>query len=235
MADRLADEGARKEYSDNENVEILVRLKLTGGKLSKMTQSLAYKAIRERTVQNGRHLRKRSAKMIDMVQNHVEEVLGEIPTEERIWKSIRNKDLSRQAQYYLWMTAHDAYCIGTHWLKLNYTEELQQRSECVHCHGKIEDMGHILSRCETPGQEQIWQLAKDLWEKTGRAWTQPWIGNIIGCTISRMSESKNEKDPGGKRLWRIIVSESAYLIWKLRCERVIQNGNTAFSIQEVNN
>ncbi|KAL4255512.1 hypothetical protein AB1N83_014246 [Pleurotus pulmonarius] len=234
-ADRLADEGARKEYGDEGNEEIPVGLKLTGAKLSKMTQSLAYKAIRERAMQNGRHQRERTTKMIDIVQNHVEEVLGEIPTEERIWKAIRNRDMSRQARYYLWMTAHDAYCIGTHWLKPNYPEELQQRSECAHCYGKIEDMGHILTSCETPGQEQVWQLAKDLWEKTGRTWIQPWIGNIIGCALSKASEGKNKTDPGGKRLWRIIISESAYLIWKLRCERVIQNGNTVFSIQEVNN
>ncbi|KAF9495500.1 hypothetical protein BDN71DRAFT_1391246, partial [Pleurotus eryngii] len=36
-------------------------------------------------------------------------------------------------------------------------------------------------------------------------------------------------------LWRILVSKSAYLIWKLRYKRVIQNENTPFSIQEVNN
>lgn len=29
------------------------------------------------------------------------------------------------------------------------------------------------------------------------------------------------------------MSESVYLIWKLRCERVIQKENTPFSIQEV--
>ncbi|KAF9494932.1 hypothetical protein BDN71DRAFT_1392542 [Pleurotus eryngii] len=234
-ADILADEGARKEHGNDENIEIHQSLRLTGAKLSKITQSLAYKAIRERNLQTERYQRKRTADMVDTVQNHVEEALGEIPTEERIWKSIRNKDLSRQARYYLWMTAHDAYCIGTHWLKPNYTEELQRRSECLHCHGAIEDMGHILSRCETPGQEQIWQLTKDLWEKTGRTWTQPWIGNIIACALSKTSENKKERDPGGNRLWRIIVSESVYLIWKLRCERVIQNENTVFSIQEVSN
>ncbi|KAF7419654.1 hypothetical protein PC9H_002246 [Pleurotus ostreatus] len=213
-ADRLADEGAKKPLNERDemNEEIPARVKLTGAKLSKMTQSLAYKAIREIALQaTMRKNRERTAKMIDTIQNHVEEVTEETPTEERIWKAIRNNDFSRQIRYYLWMVAHDAYCIGT----LN--------------------MSHILSRCETPGQEQIWELAKELWTKTGRTWTQPWIGNIIACALTKTNKEKGERDPGGDRLWRILISESAYLIWKLRCERVIQNENASFTTQEVTN
>ncbi|KAF9487810.1 hypothetical protein BDN71DRAFT_1363744, partial [Pleurotus eryngii] len=40
---------------------------------------------------------------------------------------------------------------------------------------------------------------------------------------------------GKARLWRILVSESAHLIWKLRCERVIANENRLFTSQEVGN
>ncbi|KDQ33712.1 hypothetical protein PLEOSDRAFT_1031451 [Pleurotus ostreatus PC15] len=235
-ADKLADEGARKEPNDpDEEENIAGEVRLTGARLSNLTQSLAYKAIREIALKKEKHQRERSKKMIDIIQNHVEEALGEIPTEERIWRSIRHKDISRQARYYLWMAAHDAYRIGTHWLKPNYKDEIQQRSECVHCNGVIEDMSHILSRCETPGQEEVWTLAKKLWEKTGRTWSQPWIGNVIACALTKASADKKERDPGGNRLWRILISESAYLIWKLRCERVIQNGNTPYSTQEVNN
>ncbi|OSX61808.1 hypothetical protein POSPLADRAFT_1145393, partial [Postia placenta MAD-698-R-SB12] len=32
---------------------------------------------------------------------------------------------------------------------------------------------------------------------------------------------------GTIRLWRILISESVYLVWKLRNERVIQHGNVA--------
>ncbi|THU82291.1 hypothetical protein K435DRAFT_620544, partial [Dendrothele bispora CBS 962.96] len=42
-----------------------------------------------------------------------------------------------------------------------------------------------------------------------------------------------KRNTGAERLWRILTAESAYLIWKLRCERVIQNENTAFSEQEI--
>ena len=39
--------GARKADSDNFELEIELTLRITGAKLSKMTQALAYKAIRE--------------------------------------------------------------------------------------------------------------------------------------------------------------------------------------------
>jgi ribonuclease HI len=41
-------------------------------------------------------------------------------------------------------------------------------------------------------------------------------------------------DKGTTRLFRIIVSESAHLIWRLRNERVIQEKNPA-SVQEIQN
>ncbi|KAF9490617.1 hypothetical protein BDN71DRAFT_1484416 [Pleurotus eryngii] len=196
------------------NEEIPVKLRLTGAKLSKMTQSLAYKAIREKaleaTIQKNR---KRTLTMIDAIQNHIEEVIEETPTEERIWKAakshtpIKNNNFSRQIKYYLWMVAHDTYCIGMHWLKPNYSEELRKRSKCPHCNGTIEDISHIL---------------------TGRMWTQPWIGNVIAFALTKTSKKKEKCDPGGDRLWRILISESAYL-------RVIQNENTLFTTQEVNN
>ncbi|KAF9487573.1 hypothetical protein BDN71DRAFT_1404525 [Pleurotus eryngii] len=237
-ADKLTDSGARKPRDEalQINEEIPMAQHLTGAKLSKMTQSLAYRAIREINLKAAEQKnRKRTAEMMDAIQNQVEEITKETPTEERIWGATKNKDFSRQIRYYLWMVAHDTYRIGTHWLQANYSEELQKRSECPHCNGKIEDMGHILSRCETPGQEQVWDLAKEMWTKTGREWTQPWISNIVACALTKTNREKKDRDPGGDRLWRILVSESAYLIWKLQCERVIQNENTPFTTQEVNN
>ncbi|KAJ7661175.1 hypothetical protein B0H17DRAFT_953751 [Mycena rosella] len=41
-------------------------------------------------------------------------------------------------------------------------------------------------------------------------------------------------DVGTTRLFRILVSESAFLIWRLRCERVIQEKDLA-SAREIHN
>jgi ribonuclease HI len=59
-----------------------------------------------------------------------------------------------------------------------------------------------------------WNLASELWQlKTGSD-LRPTFGEIMACgTIGKVST-------GISRLFRIVVSESAHLIWKLRNERV---------------
>ncbi|KAH9835471.1 uncharacterized protein C8Q71DRAFT_837434 [Rhodofomes roseus] len=41
----------------------------------------------------------------------------------------------------------------------------------------------------------------------------------LGCR--KWSYNDKKQNHGATRLWRILISESAFLIWKLRCERVI--------------
>ncbi|KAJ7336104.1 hypothetical protein DFH08DRAFT_965009 [Mycena albidolilacea] len=108
-ADRMADEGARKDAPDEVNMEIPPELKLTGAKLSAMTQSLAYKAIRERKMKKKLKKRERTKANMERAKAEAEDNYGFIPTEEKIWKSFQSKDLSKQCQYFLWMIAHDAY------------------------------------------------------------------------------------------------------------------------------
>jgi hypothetical protein len=75
-------------------------------------------------------------------------------------------------------------------------------------------------------------MAQALWEKRGTEWPHISLGLILGCR--QVTFPKNEEDiqangedysAGASRLFRIIVSESAHLIWLLRNERVIQHNN----------
>ncbi|KAJ7838234.1 hypothetical protein B0H14DRAFT_2361853, partial [Mycena olivaceomarginata] len=79
-----------------------------------------------------------------------------------------------------------------------------------------ESMQHILTQCDAPGQEIVWDLASELWRmKTGED-LRPALSQIMTCgPISK-------KDEGTSRLFRIVVSESAHLIWRLRNEQLIQ-------------
>ena len=117
-----------------------------------MTQSLAYKGIRQKKLQMDLHHQEATAKIIDQVQDKAEEVSGKRPSKDRIWMAIWHKDFSRYARYFLWMATHDAYQISNYWLKENFREEIQNRSECVHC-CVSETMNHILTQCITPGQK----------------------------------------------------------------------------------
>ncbi|PPR07433.1 hypothetical protein CVT24_007228 [Panaeolus cyanescens] len=48
-------------------------------------------------------------------------------------------------------------------------------------------------------------------------WNAPSLGDILSCGWA--SKHKNTQEEKGKqRLWTIVISESAYLIWKIRCE-----------------
>jgi len=50
-------------------------------------------------------------------------------------------------------------------------------------------------------------------------------GAILGCCLTDFKKNTGKTDKGLNRLFRIIVSESMYMIWKIRCERTITWGN----------
>ena len=60
-------------------------------------------------------------------------------------------------------------------------------------------------------------------------------GNIICCSLTEFKTEDGKRILGANHLWRILVSESAHLIWKLRCKRVKRNENTPFTEEEIRN
>ncbi|KAL4255818.1 hypothetical protein AB1N83_014347 [Pleurotus pulmonarius] len=210
-------------------------LRLTGAKLQKLTQALAYKGIRTQILKKNKHKRRRTETVISMIQNHIEDSTGKAPDEKSIWKATRHPEFSRQIRYFMWMAIHDAFKIGEYWINNTSDEEYQKRGRCPHCDEAIETMEHILTKCETPGQREIWNLAGRMWQQKTGSWRQPWIGDILGCGTRQAGKNDKQDKTGEARLWKILISESAHLIWKLRCERVISNENRPFTSREVEN
>ncbi|THU83229.1 hypothetical protein K435DRAFT_689910, partial [Dendrothele bispora CBS 962.96] len=163
---KKATEMARKALERNKaspiHLSVTPTLLVTGAKLSTMTQALAYKAIKQwkATVATRQRTNRNILNIKDTTQQHFDY----IPTEEKIWKSIRHKDIERKTRYFLWMAIHDAYMTGTHWLRPNFKPELQERAYCPHC-DEVEDLNHILTKCNTPGQKTVWDMAEKLWER----------------------------------------------------------------------
>lgn len=86
-------------------------------------------------------------------------------------------------------------------------------------------MDHILTKCLIPEQNLIWKLAEALWKGKGYSWPEVRnIGSVLRCSLADFKSGDEERDPGANRLYRILVSESAHLIWRLRCTRVIELG-----------
>lgn len=106
----------------------------------------------------------------------VEDISGEIPTESKIWKSTKHKDVTRSIRYFLWMLLHDGYKVGRYWDKIPNLDALGTCSKC----GVKESMEHILTRCDAPGQREVWELVSELWVmKTGEELAVPTIGQIM--------------------------------------------------------
>jgi hypothetical protein len=82
-------------------------------------------------------------------------------------------------------------------------------------------MEHILLECSAPGQVEAWRVAKRVWQQKHETWPRLTYGTILGSSMAKFKGNKN--DSGLSRLYRIIITETAYLIWKLRCERRIRN------------
>jgi hypothetical protein len=100
-----------------------------------------------------------------------------------------------------------------------------------------------MTECPNETRTTIWNLAENLWPEKYGEWPQITIGTIMGCgNINALPNNRQENDPqeeqqekgkkGAMRLLRILISESAHLIWVLRCDRTI-NG-TKHSEQSIN-
>ncbi|KZT17994.1 hypothetical protein NEOLEDRAFT_1081388, partial [Neolentinus lepideus HHB14362 ss-1] len=92
-----------------------------------------------------------------------------------------------------------------------------------------------LIECSAPGQKEIWHAAEAFWRQKHRNWRPPSLGLILGCALIQHKTQAGKSLPGTDRLYRIIMSQSAFLIWKLRCERVIQNDGAHHNTQEIRN
>ena len=96
-------------------------------------------------------------------------------------------------------------------------------------------MDHILLRCRTGVCEQAWSLADNVWARRSTTVIPKTLGTILGCTLATFT-TNGRTDKGKGRLFRILVSETAYLVWRLRNERRIQQEDRlAQSESEVRN
>jgi ribonuclease HI/exonuclease III len=231
-----ADEMARKaiEKTDQDPIDMSIppNLQLTGAKIAGLSQKLAQKGIREIKEKNleDRH---QTATNIDIIKDDIEEKSAYRPATSTIWTSIRNKDLSPSFRYFAWMAIHDAYMMGQNWLRDNYTQEQKDRAMCQYC-GALETMDHVLLRCNEPDREAIWRVAEKLWEeKVGPGtWEEPTLGTILGCALVTFPNLDHKKQKGAERLYRILISETAHMRWRIRCRKRMEGKIVSAEVAE---
>lgn len=226
-SDALAKEGTRKETADEIMLEIPERFDLQGVKLATLTQAIAYKGIQE----SQRILQRETMRQnLEKVREDITEQTRMLETNETIWTHIRRNLIWTKIQQFFYKTTHGTQKIGWYWMRIL---DLEERCYCKSCRAD-ETMDHLLTNCEHPTTKKIWIKAKELWPHHEDTWPRISLGSIIGYnTLSietlqkRKDETGKEKltkiyDPGAMQLLRILISEAAYLIWTLQCERTIQ-------------
>jgi len=215
----LLNEGIGLGNETGTEIEVNPETIISGAKLSKLTQATAYRIIR--SLKMRKYSKRRQTKMnVERIIQDVKQTLQITLEEKNLWNGIRNNDLNRTTRVFLWMTIHDAYMIGENWLRPGFALEYQERSMCQVCQ-TTETMDHILTKCKANGQAQVWKLAQKLWFKKDKTDLAINLGTILASPCT-MIKGNREKRHGTNRLYRIIMSESAHLIWKVGCERVIQ-------------
>lgn len=214
-ADEKAGEGAKKDIFDDLPLQTHPSFTLTGAKLATLTQALAYRGIRELKPTPPREATSRT---IEMARQSIKANTNRLRPDKIIWKSIRSPDISRPIQDFMWKCLHNAHRVGTFW---SYIPDCEDRILCTNCEEE-ENMEHILCKCKAPGRELVWNLTERLWRRKLNSWKPITLGTILGAFATGFGKDALPKKSGPDRLYRILISEAAYLIWKLRCERVIQ-------------
>ena len=218
MALEKAKDGIREAITTFPDLTMPGNFEVKGAKLSMMTQALLYQGIMERKAKPSR---RGTVIGLDMARHAVQEVSGYLPTDQKIWLSLKNQDIAKNTRAYLWKCIHNAHRCGAFWLKIPGYE---QRATCHIC-GCDESMEHIITECHASGQVTVWKLVCTLFNKKGIPHnTTPSFGQVLGCGLVNLHNQKGKSQEGHSRLYTIVISESAYLIWRLRCEWKFERG-----------
>ncbi|KAI0831075.1 hypothetical protein BC628DRAFT_1311542 [Trametes gibbosa] len=230
-ADQCAGEGARKPPTEALDLSPPAALRLSGARLGMTTQKIAYRAIRNRKNTSCAQ-RPAAVTTLAVIAEDLAEVCDYQVTDRAIWLSLRKKDITREARQFLWKLVQDAFMVGRHWLRPSMPDLLKERATCTKCL-EVESLDHILFRCEARGREKITSLLRKTWENTGVAFPGLRWGTAVGAGCVIFKSSNDARLTLTERLWTILATESLYLIWKLRCERVIQKDGRDFSNAEI--
>ncbi|KAI0345610.1 hypothetical protein BDW22DRAFT_1313007, partial [Trametopsis cervina] len=212
----LAALGAQAECIDTRPPYTISRFLPSGAKISALFQTLLYKGIYD--MAHSLHPpRRHTEQHLTLTKAAVKAHTGLTPTSPAIWAALRSRTNDRRVQVFLWKLLHHGYRCGEWWTHITGFED---RARCPHCDTQ-DSMTHILTACTANGQSLVWSLVRALMARKPTAIPAITIGSITGINLIHLHDTNERPLPGSSRLLHIAVAESAYLIWKLRCERVV--------------
>ncbi|THU78020.1 hypothetical protein K435DRAFT_590752, partial [Dendrothele bispora CBS 962.96] len=173
-AEALAKDGVNKENADQIDLSKAPQPPICGAKLSTLTQSLATKGVR---ASQALKPRKTTEKITGLVQQAILNQSGNLPEKDSIWRAIKTKNYTRRERNFLFLAMHGAQRIGKYWTNIPGYED---RAICNHCN-EIEDMEHILFKCNRPNQCNIWEEAAKMWPNSYGHFPVDSLGLVLGC------------------------------------------------------
>ncbi|EJD41573.1 hypothetical protein AURDEDRAFT_68784 [Auricularia subglabra TFB-10046 SS5] len=193
---------------------------IPGLKAKNIKQRTALRAIKLAKVKTAPQ-RRATERGLSQIKSHVRAARGTAPCDEDIWGAMRDKDTSRNVKNFQWKGVHGAHKVGKYFSGM--PAPWSDYAVCPSC-GEMEAMEHILTECPDSAQETIWGLAGDLLGNK-IVWEKPKIGQIWGSAFADFRDENNTPHLGSNRAYKIVVSESAFLAWKIRCEKRIEHAD----------
>ncbi|KAI0653304.1 hypothetical protein C8Q70DRAFT_928014, partial [Cubamyces menziesii] len=218
-ADRLAAEGAEldRPYLPNRTPTCTEYLK-DGAELCTLTQKLAYKGIR--IAKGGKEpLTTKTAERLARVTRAVESHDGSLNSVEALWGAIQGEAIDKKPRDFIWKALHGGHRVGSFWRNIPGCEG---RAKCSKCN-TTETMWHILGECGATGGAHLWGIAKRFLQNRDIVIPdRPTAELQLGMPLCEVKDEEDNLRIGETRLLRIITTETTYLVWKVRCERVIE-------------
>ncbi|KZV81336.1 hypothetical protein EXIGLDRAFT_755641 [Exidia glandulosa HHB12029] len=201
----------------------IIAFDVAGARLGAMTQRKAHRIIRQIKTSTTPS-RRATLTEVERAKVAIEELNNRAPTDATVWKATKSKDLSRNVRNFLWKGLHGAHKVGEYFETM--PSPWKELAICPRCEC-TESMEHILFHCTDPAQAAIWRLAQDALERKLDYRPDVDLGTVWGCGAALFEDEEKEVAAGKARAFQIVVSESAFLIWKIRCERRIQHEDDA--------
>ncbi|EJD46549.1 hypothetical protein AURDEDRAFT_63155 [Auricularia subglabra TFB-10046 SS5] len=214
----LAEAAMHDPQREKLSMSHLIPFDRPGREVVGITQKEAHREIR-RWSSMDRPARRRTVTNLALIKHMIKVCFGWSPSDTQIWKSIQSKDMSRGARVFIWKGIHGGHKVGDYFSKM--PRPWADFAKCPTC-GCTESMHHILFECPDHGQKVVWELVRTfLRHKAVEDFTPNNLGLIWGCALVTPGVG-GSRNSGADRAYRKVVSESAFLIWKMRCEKRIE-------------
>jgi ribonuclease HI/endonuclease/exonuclease/phosphatase family metal-dependent hydrolase len=229
-ADKLAEKGLEAtETFTTQDLQYDPNFIEDGAKLHKINMKRAYEMIIDREHKEEWKNTKRQENLENLLDK-VEHQTSYRPSLELLQKATWKMTIPNNIRDFIWKTQRGMLKCGP--LFLLWGKEWSQRAWC-RC-GSLETPEHNIMECTQGEQKPIWkEITRILQLSNCKDWEINWT-NILAAaclpaaqnTLSKDNEEETTKQNGRTQAFIRITLQAAWIIWKIRCLRIIEENTT---------